>query len=89
MSIFKKAHLEAHKIAINVSDSSSFIKVGDPVRFLDQWRDGVYITGVVTEVGCKTKEGFNLLRVRPITEKGLRREFYTNSKFVELVKATQ
>ncbi len=83
MSVFKQAHVQAVKIAIDVSDSKTTFKVGDPVRFLDQWREGVYITGIVTEVNGVAPNGGEYLRVRPVTAKGVRRDFHTNSVFVE------
>lgn len=83
MSILKKAHAQIVKIAIDASDNKTNFKVGDAVRFVDQWREGVFITGVVTEVNGVAPNGHEYLRVRPVTSKGVRREFHTNSKFVE------
>ena len=86
-NVFKQAHKQTIAIAIDVSDNKTLFKVGDPVRFLDQWRDGVFITGIVTEVRQGTPEAGEFLRVRPVTEKGVRREFNTSAKFVERIYA--
>ena len=85
MNILKEAHVQILKIAIDSSDSKTSFKVGDSVRFLDQWRENVYITGIVTEVNGVAKNGGEYLRIRPVTTKGVRREFYTNSTFVERI----
>ena len=87
-NVLKDAHAQILRIAIDASDSKTLFKVGDAVRFLDQWREGVYITGVVTEVTGNAPNGHEFLRVRPVTTKGVRREFHTNSKFVERVAAS-
>jgi hypothetical protein len=83
VNVFKQAQSQALTIAIDVSDNKTNFKVGDPVRFLDQWRDGVFITGIITEVHGIAPNGHEYLRVKPITAKGVRREFHINSVHVE------
>jgi len=84
MNAFKKTQSLVYRAHVENQDKESPIKVGDTVRFCDQWRPGVLISGVVTEVGrlINEKVGHNL-RVRPVTEKGIRREFHITSCFVQ------
>ena len=83
-NIFKKAQVTAINLSVDVSDKSSKFKVGQTVTFLDQWRPNVRINGIVTEVVGVLTDGTEMLRIRPVTEKGLRREFHTDSRFVEI-----
>lgn len=83
MNAFKKTQNFLYRTHVELQDKESTLKVGDVVRFEDQWRRGVLISGVITEVGpFLSDEGGFHIRIRPVTDRGIRREFHTNSTCV-------